>query len=386
MKLRQIPEDFIVEEISDFEIEDKGNYKIYLLKKKGIESFSLFGYLAKRNNIPLTDIGFAGLKDKHALTIQYFSIPAKYDIKTKEEENFKIEFLGFINSPIKSGDLEANRFEITVRAIRKGEIEGIYQKAKTVPSIGVPNYFDSQRFGSVSNNQFIAKLIIKKDYENALKFYLTSPRRFDNQQLKRFKEEMLRNWGKFNFKVNKSLAKRIIERYKRTDSWLQAYKAVQPKLREMFVSTYQSYLWNECAKKMIRKIVNKKYVYDIPYSIGSLAFYKSLDNEEKRKISVGLNTISENLKTQGIEKDIVEEVLKKEGLSLKDFDIKKETGNFFLSRERKLIIHPLNFKIEKPAIDELNDKNRNSFFKVVLSFDLPKGSYATIITKRIFNR
>ena len=82
MKLRQLPEDFRVEEINSFKIsKDKLPFKLYLLEKKSLESFSLLGYLSKINNIPLKDIGIAGLKDKHAITKQYITVPSKYDLK-----------------------------------------------------------------------------------------------------------------------------------------------------------------------------------------------------------------------------------------------------------------------------------------------------------------
>jgi tRNA pseudouridine13 synthase len=68
---------------------------------------------------------------------------------------------------------------------------------------------------------------------------------------------------------------------------------------------------------------------------------------------------------------------------LEDFDIKRETGSFFKTRERETILKPEGFTINEPTVDEINDSGKNRY-KIMLSFTLPKGSYATIVTKRIF--
>jgi tRNA pseudouridine13 synthase len=376
MKLRQKPEDFVVEEINEFNISDKGKYKLFLLEKKCIETFSLLGYLSKKNKIPISEFGIAGLKDKHAVTKQYMTVPAKYDIKTMQEQNFKITFLGFVDEQIKSGDLKGNRFIITARDVRKGDVTGIYNRANAIPD-GMPNYYDSQRFGSAIGKEFIAKHILQKDYEMAVKIYLTKYTKFESKRIKDEKRRILANWDNLSgIEIgNKTFAK-IIGNYLKTKSWLEAYKQIPSNLREMFVSAYQSYLWNECIKQLLKKFAGKQ-LYPIEYAAGSLLFYKRLD----AKIPSSFKTISEDTPASGIEKEIIENVLEKEGITLNDFKNIRITGNFFKTHEREVIVKPSDFKISEPAADELN-KNR---LKIVLSFGLPKASYATIITKKIFN-
>src|SRR3989338_4978010 len=350
MKLKQLPEDFKVEEIADISTsKEKKDYKVYLLEKKGIETFSLLSYLSKKNKIPVKGFGIAGLKDRHAVTKQYFTIPSKYNINTLRENNFKIIFLGYSDKALELGDLKGNRFDITVRNIRKGELEGIRQKAKNIGIIGVPNYFDSQRFGSVINNKFVAKFLLKKDYEAAVKVYLTEFTKHESGKFKREKKFIAENWNNISSisVKNPSLA-RVVNEYKKTKSWLEAYKKIPSHLREIMVSAYQSYLWYELIKK----------------------FFK---------------TISEKIKPGNKEKEIIAKVLSREGVSIQDFGIKKETGNFFKVHERKVVLKPENFGISEQQIDEINDIGRKNTFKIRLSFSLPKGSYATIITKRIFN-
>jgi tRNA pseudouridine13 synthase len=388
MKLRQIPEDFKVEEISNIPISNKkSTFNIYSLEKSGIETFSLIGYLSQKNNIPSAEFGIAGLKDRHAVTKQYFTVPPKYRLNTLNEKNFKITFLGYTDKKLELGDLTGNRFEITVRDIKKGEIDGVKQKAEDIGSIGVPNYFDSQRFGSVIHNKFIAKYLIKKDYEQAAKIYLTLFTKFESSRIKDDKRNILENWDRLSkMHIKNDSLFRVVQEYNKTKSWLKAYKKIHSSLREIYISAYQSYLWNECIKELLRKKVDNKYLYTIKYNIGKLVFYKKLSKEEKNNIPDTFRSISEDIKPSGIEKDIISKVLAKEGISIEDFDVKDQTGNFFKSHERKVILKADNFKISEPLLDEINDRGRNKSFKFRLSFDLPKGSYATIITKRLFNQ
>jgi len=217
MKIKQLPEDFKVEEISEFAIKERGNYKLYALEKKTIETFSLLRYLSKKDKIPVSEFGIAGLKDKHAITKQYLTIPSKYSLATLHENNFRLTFLGCLDKKIELGDLKGNKFEITVRDIKKGELDGINQKSKDIELIGVPNYFDSQRFGSVIGNQFIAKFLIKKNYEHAVKVYLTGFTKFESGKVKQEKRLILQNWDNLSkLKIENNLLAMVIGEYKKT--------------------------------------------------------------------------------------------------------------------------------------------------------------------------
>lgn len=388
MKLKQLPDDFKVEEINELSVsKDKNGYKAYLLEKRGIETFSLFSYLSRKNNIPVREFGIAGLKDRHAITRQYFTIPSKYNIVTIHEKDFDITLLGYTDKGLKLGDLKGNKFEIIVRDIKKGEIDGISHKSKNIEQIGVPNYFDSQRFGSVIGNEFIARCLIKQDYEKAVKIYLTAYTKFESSKIKQEKRLILQNWGnikKLRIK-NRSLAV-VVDEYRKSNKWIEAYKKIPPNIREIVISAYQSYLWNECIKRVLIKTINKKKLYSIKYSLGSLIFYKNLDENEIKNIPQAFKTISEEIKPNDFESGIINRVLQKEGITLAEFNIKKETGNFFKVHERNVLLKPSSFSMPEHSIDEVNDRGKNNSFKIKLAFALQKGSYATMITKRLFNQ
>ena len=165
MKLRSQPKDFIVEEIPlrSMQITAKeGPFRIYKVTKTGIETFALLGQLSRGFRIPLHDLGIAGLKDKHAITTQYLSVPAKYKISELSDPDLKISFLGHAQERIRFGDLEGNHFEITVRDLRQKQIDEVRQQI--TQRADIPNYFDSQRFGSVINRIFIGRFLLNNQY------------------------------------------------------------------------------------------------------------------------------------------------------------------------------------------------------------------------------
>lgn len=381
-------QDFIVDEISDIPIsKQKKQYSVYTLAKKGIETFSLIEYLSRKNKIPAEEFRIAGLKDRHAFTTQYITIPSSRKLTLLQEENFSLKHIGYSEKPLRLGDLEGNRFVIVVRNLLRGEIDGVIKKAADIESAGVPNYFDSQRFGSVINRNFIAKCLVQKRYEDAVKTHLTMYSPFESACTKKDKRYILQNWEKLpTLTVGSAGLQCIIDEYASTKSWIRAYRKMPSNLREIIISAYQSYLWNECIKRLLRKTLDTKRLYTIEYSVGSLLFYRNMKPAELQKLPMTFKTISDQMTMSDTEKKIISDVLDSEEVAKADFNIKDATGSFFKTHERSVIMRPQNFRISRPETDELNDKGRKNIFKMTVSFTLQKGSYATMITKRLFNK
>ena len=387
MKLKQQPEDFTVEEIPSLTVTlEKNAHTVFLLEKKELDTFEAIRLLSRRFQIPLFEIGYAGLKDKHALARQYVSIPSHFQVQAFKKDNMGLVFVGYVEKKIKVGDLLGNRFSITVRDIQAHEWDDIKKRAETIPWYGVPNYFDAQRFGSVFGQEFIAKFLIQQNYEAAVKQYLTAYLKSESRQIKNEKRAILAQWHALE-KVTvrtKQLAFVLCE-YQMTKDWCAAYKKISGHLREIHVNAYQSFLWNECVKEILRIIVDKKRLYPVEYPVGSLSFYNELQEDERQKIPDMFPTIGTEMILSSFEKQIVMKVLTKEQVKIDDFENVTATGNFFKPRRRPVVVIPEQFTISTHSKDELNDKPGNPRYKVNISFTLPKGCYATIVTKRIFN-
>jgi len=386
MKLKQQPSDFIVEELPSVPVSsEKDEHAVFLLEKQEIDTFDAVRRIAQRLQISLFEIGYAGLKDKHALARQYISIPTKYNVQGLKMEPLVLSLVGYSRKKIKIGDLAGNRFSIVVRDVEEHELPGIAQRAKALAVSGVPNYFDSQRFGSVIDTTFIGKEVVKKNYEKAVKQYLTSYQKSELKKIKDEKRRILSQWYDLTkVRVFTKAFAVVIKEYVTTKEWRAAYRKIPAHLREMYVNAYQSFLWNECVKEILKHSVEKKKLYSVEYAIGSLLFYTDLSEQEMKHIPKTFLTISETALFSEDEQRIVDRILAKEGLILADFKIEAETGNFFKTRARQILLIPEDFVISEPMRDELNSKGTTMRYKIQVSFSLPKGSYATVVTKGLF--
>jgi tRNA pseudouridine13 synthase len=387
MKLKQLPVDFIVEEIPGFELSSgKDEHTVFMLEKQGVDTFDAIRRIAQRLRISLFEIGYAGLKDKHALARQYVSIPTKYNVQGLKMDSVVLTLVGYSRKKIKIGDLAGNRFTIVVRDVKESELADISQRAETIVTSGVPNYFDSQRFGSVIDRIFIGKEVVLKNYEKAVKQYLTAYQKTETKKIKDEKRKILSQWNDLvGVRVYNKVFAIVIKEYIKTKDWRAAYRKIPAHLREMYVNAYQSFLWNECVTEILKNSVEKKKLYPVEYVIGAFLFYANLSEDEMKKIPGTFQTISESVTLSDVEQRIVDRVLIKEGLTLADFAIESETGNFFKTRARQVLLTPDDFMISEPKKDELNSKGNTMRYKIQVSFSLPKGCYATIVTKRLFN-
>jgi len=143
-------ERFFVEEIPLFDFTNKGSNLILKIKKSDMSTFKLITVIAKATKLEHRDIGYAGLKDKNATTIQYISIPKKYERDVVLNlTTQKIEILEKIYNkfPIKIGQLKGNKFAIILNKVSPQANIQIREVALKMQKEGIPNYYGYQRFG-----------------------------------------------------------------------------------------------------------------------------------------------------------------------------------------------------------------------------------------------
>lgn len=159
---KQTVERFFVEEIPLYSFTGTGNYLILKIKKTDMSTWKLITVLAKATGLEERDIGYAGLKDKNATTIQYISLPKKYEKElNKNLTTEKIEILErtYNKAPIKIGHLKGNRFSIILHDISENEAKFFNTTAKKMQVDGIPNYYGYQRFGEDSRSYLQGKEI-----------------------------------------------------------------------------------------------------------------------------------------------------------------------------------------------------------------------------------
>ena len=155
-RIRLRPEDFRVEEILGFEPDGAGGHALLQVEKTSANSAWVAGQLARRLSVARRDVGFAGQKDRHAVTVQWFSVPL--GVQRPVESLAEIRGPGYRvltavphGRKLRPGSHRANRFRIRLREL-SGNSDQLEDRLGSIAEKGVPNYFGPQRFGRRGTN------------------------------------------------------------------------------------------------------------------------------------------------------------------------------------------------------------------------------------------
>jgi len=331
-QIKRTPEDFIVKEISKFDTKENGQYAYFLLKKTNYSTVKALEVLSEKLNIPLKNIGFAGNKDRNAVTEQAISVfKGSRNAENLSLRNIELKYLGNGKEPISLGDLEGNEFTITVRNLNDDEVKKIKNLEKK--KINVPNLFGPQRFSN--NNHLAGKAVIKKDFKKAVELILENEGNIENE------------------------IKGYLENKK--NDYAGALRLIPLKTRKLFVHAYQSFLFNKIIDEYLKNSKRKGKIENIKIPI--IGFNFDL-NEIKNKIL----------------KNIIKKITEEEKISPRDFIISQMPELTSEGTSRDLFFELKNLKILEIKGDELNSKMK----KIKINFTLPKSCYATTLLEFIF--
>jgi tRNA pseudouridine13 synthase len=314
MKLKQVPEDFIVRELPLVEPKASGKYTYFWLTKKGHTTFSAITHVARAMHLDLDEFGWAGNKDRHAVTEQLCSVygERKRQLEALRFEDMAVKFAGYGDDPIHLGELRGNAFEIVVRDI----------DTAPKPLGRFVNYFGEQRFGRA--NAEIGKALVQRRWADALQFALRHWRGFTGRAWEAIKAE--------------------------PGNYVGALRAIPRKILKFYIHAYQSRLWNAMAKEHAKSKHQQQEVLPIP----------------------GFGTV--------LTDPALKRVLHEEGLTPRQFIIQEFPELSSEGGERELYVDVQDLRIGKLEPDDLNEGRK----KVRLSFELPKGCYATVFIGQLF--
>jgi tRNA pseudouridine13 synthase len=148
-RIKAAPEDFEVEEIAAYEPSGAGDFLYLWVEKRGMGADYFGRQVARRLGIPPTEVGMAGLKDRHAVTRQWISVPAAAEGRLPEVEGDGIRVLQVSRhgNKLKAGHLRGNRFRILIRDADPAAGERLAPILERLRTHGLPNYYGPQRFG-----------------------------------------------------------------------------------------------------------------------------------------------------------------------------------------------------------------------------------------------
>ncbi len=158
--IKTLPDDFVVEEMLPFQPEGSGEHVFLYVEKIGENTEYIARLLARHAGVRQRDIGYAGLKDRHGRTRQWFSVwlpqPEEPDWSALESDHLKILEVKRHARKLRRGVLQGNRFEIIIRNWQ-GDRATAETQLQAIKRRGFPNYFGEQRFGHEGRN--VAKAI-----------------------------------------------------------------------------------------------------------------------------------------------------------------------------------------------------------------------------------
>ena len=328
-KIKQTPEDFIVREVPLFSENDLsgGEFAYFLLIKRNITTRDAIEEIAKLNHIPFSLVNVSGYKDKAAVAYQYFSIHGWKDTSLRALSGVSVQYIGHGKTPLCLGSLRGNEFTITVRCITKkkySQLKGLLNKA-----VVMPNYFGEQRFSE--RNHLIGKAVVKKDFQKAVSL-------------------IIHGKGPVEDKVREFISEH-------PSNPIGALQSVPLKLLQFFIHAYQSSLFNALLKTFIAQGGNPPEKLKLPL--------------------IGFGTDIEDL--HGAVKGLVRKLLAKERLSPNDFITRSFPHLSSEGTEREAFLPVKGIHLGEILEDELNKGKK----KVVLSFFLPKNTYATELIKHL---
>jgi tRNA pseudouridine13 synthase len=388
MKIKARPDDFIVEELLDTPtIRKRGEFTLYRLTKRGQNTLEVLRIISKNTRRAFDDFSYGGRKDRHALSTQYITIKNNASALKIKERDFTLEFLGFISRPMGPDLICGNRFNIAIRNLSSQEIKDASTRLPMASTLGFPNYFDDQRFGTYDQAQgFLAEKILKKHYNGALKIYLTRVTSEDKKKDRERKAALFKNWGDWQscFKEARLSFEKLAFGHLTHDAkdFITLLRQIPAQELSLFISCYQAFLWNE----VLRLWIKLQASACASTSAGaSMNVYRSkignyiFPAEQIKNTSIPTPASKMPAMDPDVE-NIYQDVFKENGLIRPMFNITKIRQAYFKSTQRSAVVLPRELTFEF-SDDEMHAGQK----KLVLKFVLPRGSYATMLIKRIFS-
>ena len=275
----------------------------------------------------------------------------------------------------------------------RSDLERARQAIETVRDTGLPNYFDNQRFGSLGfSGEWIGKAWCLGDYERALWLALADPNADDRsreKQQKKILNDHWGNWGDCKAALDRSHRRSIVtfladkQAAGKPVDFRGAFARLNVDLRGLYLSAFQSALWNRLLTAWLEQRIPDAEQVRFELKSGPCCFAQSVSSSSTETVQAAAETKLPLPSARQKEIDtattgLLETVLSAESLELRQLRVKYPRDSFFSKSWRQAIIQPGGLE-QTSAADDLYPGKQ----KLQLCFELPRGSYATILVKRL---
>eukprot|EP00934_Nitzschia_sp_Nitz4_P000955 Nitzschia sp. Nitz4//scaffold13_size275219//24678//30498//NITZ4_000840-RA/size275219-processed-gene-0.125-mRNA-1//-1//CDS//3329535912//955//frame0 len=384
-----------------------------VLKKRQKEHLTALQKVAHALRCRPTDIGVAGIKDLQAVTYQFCTFRDS-SVKRLWAANSQLNKYGIelgncyqVNWVLNKGDLEGNQFDIIVRGVRQisvHEKQATPAEERLVPCDeshlstmvermrhhGFINFYGEQRVGSAGSYEDIGvrafdigRVMIQKDFGKAIDLLMTGREEGSSREsdvAKRVRQVWKDTNGDAAATLKAFQGAEIMARERTVlkgltrfgkDKPLDAIRCLSHNMRTFWINAYQSYIWNRCASARIKKygatvVIGDLYQAD---NDGPIEVVKSEDNTiQFSQIVLPLPGHSIQYPDNEI-RQVYEDLMKQDGVA---FDKNAPEESTAKGGYRRLIVLPKDVKHDRLSEDAVR-----------FSFQLPKGSYATMLLREL---
>jgi tRNA pseudouridine13 synthase len=384
-RIKVQPEDFVVEEIPQYPCSGEGTHIYFAVEKTGMTTLDLLRRLSRALGRRERDFGYAGLKDSQAVTRQIMSLehiePER--IQALSLPGVQVLWTNRHVNKLKLGHLAGNKFHIRIREIGETAEALARPCLELLAHRGVPNYFGIQRFGVRGDSWLLGRSIIKEEPKEFLDQFCGRPQPNERDMIHRAREAFDRGeyelaaeiWPGF-FRDPKRACRILAGK---NDAYWRAFSSVDTKLKRLFVSAYQSYLFNQLLGRRLTDL-DRLLPGDLAYKHINGAVFR-FEDEQAEQPRVDRFEISPTGPLfgyrmpfpQGEAGKMETELLEAEGLSLDAF--RNVKGHKIKGSRRPL-------RVQMANVDIATSQDALGPF-LNLSFELPSGSYATAVLREL---
>ena len=392
-RIKQRPEDFLVDEQPLYQPCGSGEHIYILVEKRGLSTLRAARILAAHFGVHVSAVGHAGLKDKLAITRQVFSIhaPGKTadDFPMLLHDRLHILWADVHTNKLRAGHLAGNRFSIKIRAVEPGRARQAAQAMDLLARSGVPNRIGEQRFGYTLRNHLVGRAMILGDDAGVLDALLAPAGDMpDGQREARDLYARGRYEAALNTFFHESRTeRRVLGVLMRGGSPSKAVRAIERTEEEFFLAAFQSAAFNAV---LDRRLVDG--------TLGTLAEGDLAFKHDNRAVfAVDGATMGPTLDTRLARFEISPSgpmwgpgmiraagpVDAAEVAALEALGVRVEDLASFDERRPKRFVgtrRPLRVPITDPDVEGGVDEF-GSYVRV--AFDLPRGAFATTVLREI---
>ncbi len=382
--IKQNLDDFRVDEIPLYEASGEGTHLYFRVLKAGIPTPAAVGRIARYLGVRPGDIGFAGLKDAHATTSQWMSIEHEDPQKLEafHDSQMRISDITRHTNKLRPGHLRANRFRVRIRDVGEDALDRAGTILDVLQRRGVPNYFGRQRFGARGDTAYLGRALVRGDSREFVELLLGRPQPDDPPDCKAARDAFdngyfqraMKRWPR-----HYSDQRRALAAYKKKRKAGAAIRAVDKRMRRLFVSALQSAIFNRVLAARIDEIDRvREGDWARKCQTGGVFLVESVEQELPRARAFEISPTgplpgSRCRLAQGEAGDIERRAIAEEGMSEEDFD---RVGSLRVKGTRR----PLRFAVEDASVEQAEDQDGRY---LELTFNAPSGCYATVLLREI---